>query len=167
MCPSQYRVIFHVILMWYLEFEQSCLNHDAENPWYFFLEFSLFLSAILCSIMLSEDNDVQCALVLPGNFSDCYCTGADHEIQILLMWNLKEVVKRPEKTSAFTSVTIQSYARKLTFLSIDCVHLQQQSAFIDNYLLVLNQSYVKHRALLSGRVNNIDSILKWIRHRRN
>lgn len=130
-----------------------------------FLSFPFFLSALSCSITLSED-DVQCAAVLPAKFSDGYYTGADYENQFFLLWNLKEV-KRPEANSAFTSVTIQSYARKLTFLSIDCVHLPQQSAFIDNYLLVLNQSYVKHRALLSGRVNNIDSILKWIRHRRN
>lgn len=109
---------------------------------------------------MSEDNDVQCVMVLPGNFSDGNCTSADYEIQTLLMWNLKEDLKRLEQSSVFTLVTIQSYARKLTFLSIDCVHLPQQSAFIDNYLLVLNQSYVKHRALLSGRINNIDSILK-------
>lgn len=149
------------------EFKQSCFSRNAGNLWYFFLELSFFQSAISCDITLSDDDDVPCAMVLPGNFSDGYCTGADCQIQILLLWNLKEEVKRPEQNSTFTSVIVQSYARKLTFLSIDCVHLPQQSAFIDNYLLVLNQSYVKHEALLSGRVNNIDSILKWIRHRRN
>jgi len=77
---------------------------------------------------LSEDNDVQCAMVLPGNFSDGYCAGADYEIQILLIWNLKEELKRPERNSAFSynSVIHQkthiSEYRLCSFTTAKCIH---------------------------------------------
>lgn len=165
-CPSKYRVVFYMVLIWCLRVQTII---SFKKGW----EFLAFLSwGFLFSVCyLVWHNLVRGSVMFsvqwcwPGNFSDCYCTGADYEMQILLIWNLKEEIKR--QNSAFTSVTIQSYIRKLAFLGIDCVHLPQQSAFIDNYLLVLNQLYVKQGALLSGKVNNIDSILKWIQHRRN